>query len=73
MTNGLVKGRKTIFIRGCAVQWFSTVIKTTKLIIYVQIPGNQWISMCEDTLDYVADDYSIKQFATEKIKEIESL
>jgi hypothetical protein len=73
MTNGLVKGRNTIFIRGCAVQWFSTVMKTTKVIIYGQIPGNTWISMCEYTLDYVADNFSVEQFATEKIIEIENL
>lgn len=73
MTNGLNKDRNTIFIKGYAVQWFSTIMRTTKIIIYVQIPGYTWISMCEDTLDYIADDFSVKQFATEKIEEIEAL
>lgn len=73
MTNGLVKGRDTIFINGYAVQWFYTVFKQTKIIIYANIPGGRYISMCELNLDYIADDYSVKQIATEKIKEIENL
>ena len=73
MTNGLVKDRKTMFIKGYAVQWYSTLMGTTKIIIYVQIPGNRWVSVCEDALDYVADDGSVESFAKGKIEEIENL
>lgn len=73
MKNGLGKGIKTIFINGYAIQYFATLLKNTKIIIYVPIHENRYISMCEYTLDYVADDYSVESSASEKIKEIESL
>lgn len=73
MTIGLVKGRKTIFINGYAVQWFSNILKRTKIMIYVRIPGNTYICMTEITLDYVADDFSVDSIAKEKIAEIENL
>lgn len=73
MTSGLVKERNTIFINGYAVQWFSTVLKTTKVMIYVCVPGNTYTCMTEITLDYVADENSVESVTREKIEEIESL
>lgn len=73
MTSGLVQGRKTMFINGYAVQWFTNIFKNTKIMIYVCVPSNTYICMTEITLDYVADDFSVEQSAKEKIMEIESL
>ena len=73
MTNGLVKERKTLFIKGYAVQWFSNVFKNTKVMIYTNVPNNKYVLMTEITLDYVADEYSVECVAKEKIAEIESL
>lgn len=72
MTNGLVKERKTIFIKGYAVQWFSQLLRT-KVMIYVNVPNNQYVCMSEMTLPYVANDNEIESVAKLKIKEIESL
>lgn len=72
MTNGLFKERKTIFINGYAIQWFSQ-FSTTKIMIYADIPGNRYIGMTEMTiLDIISDD-DVKKVAEFKIKEIESL
>ncbi|MGN0553046.1 MAG: hypothetical protein ACI4I1_06655 [Oscillospiraceae bacterium] len=73
MTIGLVKERKTIFIKGYAVQWFFTILKNTKVMIYTNIHNNKYVLMTEITLDYVADDFSVESVAKEKIAEIESL
>ena len=73
MTNGLVKGRKTIFINGYAVQWFSNVFKNTKVMIYAPEPNNKYILMSEITLDYVADDFTVESVAKEKIEQTENL
>lgn len=72
MTNGLVKERKTMFINGYAVQWFSQLLRT-KVLIYVNIPNNQWICVSEMTLPYVANDNDIENVAKIKIEELESL
>lgn len=73
MTNGLVKGRKTIFINGYAVQWFTAILKNTKVMIYTNVPNNKYVLTTEITLDYVADELTVKNIAEERIKEIESL
>lgn len=73
MTNGLVKDRKTIFEKGYAVQWFYTILKNTKVMIYTKVPNNRYILMTEITLDYIADEFSVAQTAREKIEEVESL
>ena len=74
MTSGLVKERNTIFIDGYAVQWFSTILKTTKVMIYVRPhPRDIYICMTEITLDYVADKHFVESVAKTKIAEIESL
>lgn len=70
MTSGLVKERKTIFIKGYAVQWFSQLL-TTKVLFYVNIPNNQYVCMSEMTLPYIADDNTIKNIARGKIEELE--
>ncbi len=72
MTNGLVKGRKRFFYKGYAVEWFSTVMKTTKIIINAKI-DQRWGGISEIPLDYVADDFSVEEAAKAKIDEIESL
>lgn len=71
MTSGLVKDRKTIFINGYAVQWFSQLL-TTRVGIYVNIPNNQYVCASEMTLPYVADDNTIEIVAREKIEELEN-
>lgn len=74
MTNGLVKGRKTLFVKGYAVQWFTNqIFKTTKIMIYVEIPNHYYINMSEITLDYIADDYSVEETAKECIERVEAL
>ena len=70
MTSGLVKDRKTIFINGYAVQWFTQLL-TTRVIIYVNIPNNQYVCISEMTLPYVADDNTIKNVVKGKIEELE--
>lgn len=72
MTTGLIKGRKTIFINGYAVQWFSQLLRT-KVMIYVNIPNNQYICMSEMTLPYIANDKEVESVSKGKIEEIESL
>lgn len=72
MTNGLVKERKTIFINGYAVQWFSQLLRT-KVMIYVNIPDNKYVCMSEMTLPYVANEKEVECAAKSKIEEIESL
>lgn len=72
MTNGLVKDRKTMFINGYAVQWFSQLL-TTKVIIYANIHHNKYVSMAEMTLPYVANEKEVENVAKLKIEEIESL
>lgn len=71
MTSGLVMGRKTTFIDGYAVQWFSQLLKT-KVMIYVNIPNNKYVLISEMTIPYVAEDVkTIEIIAKEKINEIE--
>lgn len=71
MTSGLVMGRKTTFIGGYAVQWFSQLSRT-KVMIYVNIPNNKYVLISEMTLPYVAEDVkTIEIIAKEKIDEIE--
>jgi hypothetical protein len=71
MTSGLVMGRKTTFIDGYAVQWFSQLSRT-KMMIYVNIPNNKYVLISEMTLPYVAEDVkTIEIIAKEKIDEIE--
>lgn len=72
MTKGLVKGRKRFFYKGYAVEWFSTVMKTTKIIIKAKIDP-RYVGISEITLDYVADDFTVEEVAKAKIVEIESL
>ena len=72
MANGLVKERKTIFINGYAVQWFSQLLRT-KVMIYVNIPNNKYVCMSEMTLPYVANEKEVECVAKSKIEEIESL
>ena len=72
MTNGLVKERKTIFINGYGVQWFSQLLRT-KVMIYVNIPNNKDVCMSEMTLPYVANEKEVECVAKSKIEEIESL
>ena len=72
MTNGLVKERKTIFINGYAVQWFSQLLRT-KVMIYVNVPNNKYVCMSEMTLPYVANEKEVESVAKSKIEEIESL
>lgn len=71
MTSGLVKERKTIFINGYAVQWFSQLL-TTKVVIYVNIPNNKYVCISEMTLPYVADDNRVQIVAKGKIEELEN-
>lgn len=73
MTSNLIEERNTLFINGYAVQWFSNILKNTKVMIYSCIPGNTYIYMTEITIDYVADRFSVESVAKEKIKEIERL
>ena len=72
MTNGLVKERKTMFINGYAVQWFSQLLRT-KVMIYANVPNNKYICMSEMTLPYIANENEVECVAKEKIAEIESL
>ena len=72
MTNGLVKGRKTMFIKGYAVQWFSQLL-VTKVMIYANIPHNKYVCMLGMTLPYIATDSDIESIAKLKIEEVESL
>lgn len=72
MTNGLVKERKTMFINGYAVQWFSQLLRT-KVMIYVNVPSNKYVFMSEMTLPYVANEKEVECVAMSKIEEIESL
>lgn len=71
MTSGLVKGRKTMFINGYSVQWFSQLL-TTRVIIYVNIPNNQYVCISEMTLPYIADDNTVRNVAKGKIEELEN-
>lgn len=72
MTNGLIKGRKTAFYKGYAIQWFTQFL-VTKIMIYADIPGNTYICMTEfKILDTISDEEVIK-VAKAKIEEIESL
>lgn len=71
MTSGLVRERKTIFIKDYAVQWFSQLL-TTRVIFYVKIPNNKYVCMSEMTLPYIADDNTIKIIANGKIEELEN-
>lgn len=73
MTSGLVKGRNTMFIDGYAVQWFVDIFKRTRVFIYSEIPCHRYGLMSEITLDYIADEHSVKCAAVEKIAEVESL
>lgn len=71
-TSGLLSGTKTTFIKGCAVQWFSQLL-TTKVMIYVNIPNNKYVLLCEMTLPYVAEDVkTIEIIAKNKIEEIKN-
>ena len=72
MTSGLVKERKTMFINGYAVQWFSQLL-ITKVMIYVNVPNNKYVCMSEMTLPYVANEKEVEYVAKSKIEEIESL
>jgi hypothetical protein len=72
MTNGLVKERKTMFINGYAVQWFSQLLRT-KVMIYVNVPNGKYVCMSEITLPYVANEKEVECVAKSKIEEIESL
>ena len=72
MTNGLVKERKTMFIDGYAVQWFSQLLRT-KVMFYVNVPNNKYVCMSEMTLPYVANEKEVECVAKSKIEEIESL
>ena len=72
MTNGLVKERKTMFINGYAVQWFSQLLRT-KVMIYANVPNNKYICMSDMTLPYVANEKEVECVAKSKIEEIESL
>lgn len=72
MTSGLIKERKTMFINGYAVQWFSQLLRT-KMMIYANVPNNKWVCMTEMTLPYIANDSDIENVAKLKIAEIESL
>ena len=71
MTSGLVKERKTFFHKGYAVQWFHSVLKDTKILIYGDY-FNQYIHMSDITLDYIANDAIVEMLAIAKIEEIES-
>ena len=73
MTLGLVKGRKTLFINGYAVQWFSSILKDTKIFIYICDCSHHYINMSDITLDFIADEFTVESVAKEKITEIESL
>ena len=72
MANGLVKERKTIFINGYAVQWFSQLLRT-KVMIYVNVHNHKYICMSETTLPYVANEKEVERVAKSKIEEIEGL
>lgn len=67
MTSGLVKERKTMFINGYAVQWFSQLL-TTKVMIYVNVPNNKYVCMSEMTLPYVANEKEVECVAKSKIE-----
>lgn len=71
MTTGLVKDRKTAFINGYAVQWFTNLLQRTKIFIYAPIPGNTYVFMAAISLNYIADSLTVERIAAEKIKEIE--
>ena len=72
MTNGLVRERKTMFINGYAIQWFSQLLRT-KVMIYANVPNNKYVCMSEMTLPYVANEKEVECVAKSKIEEIESL
>ena len=72
MNSGLVKERNTMFIGGYGVQWFADIFKRTRIFIYSKIDRRYGL-MSEITLDYIADEYTVKCVAEEKIEEIESL
>lgn len=67
MTNGLCRDRKTIFIDGYAVQWFHSIFNDTNVFIYVEILNHQYILWLNFKLDYVADEYSVREAAGEAI------
>jgi hypothetical protein len=72
MTSGLVMGRKTTFIDGYAVQWFSQLLRT-KVMIYANVPKNKYVLVSEMTLPYVAEDVkTIEIIARGKIEELEN-
>jgi hypothetical protein len=54
------------------VQWFVDIFKRTRIFIYCKI-DHRYCHMSDITLDYIADEYTVKCAAEEKIKEIESL
>ncbi len=71
MTNGLVMGRKTTFIDGYAVQWFSQLL-TTKIMLYVNLPNNKYVLISTMILPYIAEDVdTITKIARGKIEELE--
>lgn len=71
MTNGLVMGRKTTFVDGYAVQWFSQLL-TTKIMLYVNLPNNKYVLISTMVLPYIAEDVkTITKIARGKIEELE--
>ena len=65
-------GRKTTFIDGYAVQWFSQLLRT-KVMIYANVPNNKYVLVSEMTLPYVAEDVkTIEIIARGKIEELEN-
>lgn len=71
MTNGLVMGRKTTFIDGYAVQWFSQLL-TTKIMLYVNLPNNKYVLILTMVLPYIVEDVdTITKIARGKIEELE--
>ena len=71
MTNGLVKGRKTIFVDGYAVQWFPQLLRT-KVMIYVNVPNHNYVCISEMTLPYIATEKEIESIAKLEIQDIEN-
>lgn len=70
MTNGLVNGRRTMFFKGYAVQWYEDVFGRVKAMLYVNVPNNKYVFLtdfaCASDVRYVVEETTIK-----KIKEIE--
>ena len=71
MTSGLVMGRRTMFVRGYAVQWYVTFLGVTRVLIYTDTPNHKYVLLKMFDCFDGEDPLTVEKVATEKIKEIE--